>query len=62
MQIGKPYGNSLLGVQDDHYWRMADMAFRHLSGAWQHYKNKTQYSWIKDIDNDSPEFGSSEYL
>ena len=62
MQFNKPYVNSQLGVQDDHYWRMADMSFRHLSGAWQHYKNKAHHTWIKDINNDHPEFGRSEYL
>ena len=62
MQTNKPYGNSQLGVQDDHYWRMADMSFRHLAGAWQHYNNKSKHLWIKSIDNDNPEFGHSEHL
>ena len=62
MQINKPYGNSQLGIQDDHYWRMADMSFRHLSGAWQNYKNKSEHSWIKGIDNDSPQYGRSEHV
>ncbi|MBF0353201.1 MAG: hypothetical protein HQM11_19375 [SAR324 cluster bacterium] len=62
MQFYKPPDYLPLGVQDDHYRRMADISFRHLSGAWENYKNKTNHIWIRDVKNDDPRYGNYEYL
>ena len=62
-QFNKPHmAIGSLGIQDDHYWRMADICFRHLAGAHENYKNKLPHLWIKQIDNENSKFGRSEYM
>lgn len=56
MEIGS------LGLQDDHYWRMADICFRHLAGAHQSYQETLPHLWIRKVKNNNPKFGRSEYL
>jgi len=56
MEIGS------LDLQDDHYWRMADICFRHLAGAYENYQKTLPHLWIRKVKNDDPKFGRPEYM
>ena len=55
-----PAGTLLL--QDDHYRRINDLCFRHLSGAWNNYLKQIPHHWIDDVSNGDPGYGNAEYL
>jgi hypothetical protein len=56
MEIGS------LDLQDDHYWRMADICFRHLAGAHDNYQKTLPHLWVRKVKNDDPKFGRPEYM
>jgi len=62
MKFSKPPDYLPLGVQDDHYRRMADISYRHLSGAWENHKSKEKHTWIQGVSNDDPRYGKAEYM
>ena len=49
-------------LQDDHYRRVSDLAFRHLAGAEQRFKERRKHEWINTVANDDPAFGREEYV
>ena len=49
-------------LQDDHYRRVADLAFRHLAGAAERFSERRKHEWIKGVTSDDPRFGRDEYL
>jgi len=49
-------------LQDDHYQRVADLAFRHLAGAGDRCLERRKHEWIKTVPNDDPRYGREEYL
>ncbi len=55
-----PAGTLLL--QDDHYRRINDLCFRHLSGAWSNYLHQIPHNWIDNVSNEDPGYGNAEYL
>ena len=48
----RPSGQSGGILQQDHYYRFADLCFRHLKGAYDQHNEVKQHMWIKSIDND----------
>ncbi len=61
--FGKPHAKSgNLEVQDDHYWRLCEICFRHLSSAHDYNLRKREHQWIIGIGNDDQRFGRSEYM
>jgi len=58
----RPSGQSGGILQQDHYYRFADLCFRHLKGAYDQHNEVKQHMWIKSIDNDNPRYGREEYL
>jgi len=62
MQFHKPSIHAPLDTQDDHNRRMADISFRHLTGAWENHNKKQQHKWVKNITNEDPAWGKGEYL
>ena len=51
-----------LDIQDDHYWRMADICFRHLAGAYENYRKTLPHLWMRKVKYDDPKFGKAEYM
>ena len=51
-----------LQVQDDHFWRLADICFRHLSSAFQYREEQSPHKWIVEVSNDDVRFGRSDYM
>lgn len=60
MKHAMPAGTLLL--QDDHYRRINDLCFRHLSGAWDRYREQIPHHWIANVSNDDPDFGNAKHL
>lgn len=62
MIFNKPPFEPDLALQDDHFRRFADLAFRHLQGAWDHHQGAARHSRLARIDNSDPRFGRSEHV
>ena len=63
VRLMKPHmPKGTLQLQDDHYWRVNDICFRHLAGSYEHYQMQLPHRWIKGVKNDDPRFGRSEYM
>lgn len=60
--LTKPHLGGSLMLQDDHYRRVADLAFRHLAGAGDRFMERRKHEWIKTVPNDDPRYGRAEYL
>ena len=58
----KPSFSTPLSLQDDHYWRVADICFRHLKGAYDNYKHASSYEWHRKIENNDPQWGKSQWM
>lgn len=55
-------GAGNLETQDDHYWRLCEISFRHLQSAYVSRQNQSEHEWVVGISNDDPLFGRSDYL
>lgn len=62
VMLMKPFLGGSLMLQDDHYRRVADLAFRHLAGAAERFSERRKHEWIKGVPNDDPRFGREQYL
>jgi hypothetical protein len=62
MLLVKPNLAGELQLQEDHYERVCDLAFRHLGAAYENSRNAEPHRWIREINNDDPRYGRLEYL
>ena len=62
MIFSKPAIFPALALQDDHFHRFADLAFRHLLGAWELHQGVAVHSRFARIDNADPRFGRAEHV
>ncbi len=62
MIFSKPAFHPRLTLQDDHFRRFADLAFRHLQGAWEHRREAAVHSQLARIENSDSKFGQAEHL
>ncbi len=62
MILSKPAFYPNLTLQDDHFRRFADLAFRHLQGAWEHHQGVAMHSRLARIENSDPRYGRAEHL
>jgi hypothetical protein len=58
----RPPNSPPLSLQDDHYRRTGDLAFRHLAAAFNHYQNRTAMEPIRTLTSEHPDYGRDAHV